>query len=899
MIRQSVVQLERRPRYDLEELRRRLQVGIDDLVRQLYGTDVTLSGSEWRIASATGGKGTSCVIGRRGTKAGLWFDHNPGAQYLKGGVIDLIAAAKGLATAEAIQWAANWINLQPENERRDAGSPDDKLAGPENLARLENNLRRHKAALQYLFDRGLNEATISKFHLGIKEPYRRKTDGKTVIDALCYPLMSSNGEPLSRYGCYNIPDVTQNPVDQNGWGRGSPDTYYSNSIAGKSILFVTEGCKDLWVLDQHITGDPLASRMVLISSSHGSGIPAEWRTPAFWASWEIVYFGHDNDQAGEQMARNVVRFCGREALRARVPEERGKDWTDFFKAGGTVEQFCHLLASAAAVSDPAPERAMTPDAVGEFAANPVNINGAFVNGYLYYPFTVERREVEKSESKNGTIIERMVTSYVTKVLRSDGSVLDIVMLPAPRGTPHERRVLALTDGTRIEREPQPSYYATWQLESLQSFIRSMQDKKSRSLHRSLREILTDVVLHFRRSVWIPYDEDYTVLALYVALSYVYHIFDAIPLVIVSGEKGSGKSELGDAICRVSFNATIIGQGSAASVVRLLNEARGLVVLDDLEAVGRSLEDMSFNDINQMLKLSYKKRTGRKALTDKNGKTTIFDFYGPKVINNTQGVDSILGSRMLYIQTRRMPEPIRQSGEISGSDHDELINLRNELHVWGMANAREVHDRYRRLVDSKKDRDAEISAPLLALAELSEDEILQQSLVLALDRQPARRIDSEDPVELLKEAVYNCIRQGATRQMSGTQLNLELRLIADPHQSQNWTTQIPVWQQAEWIGHQLRNMEIREIHTKVSRVRLYGIITRIYDLRSGYVREVLDDLSVAGISTPETRGPLEFCERMASCAACPYNQVCEATIPGLQRAKALNKGKSGRKAFEIL
>lgn len=38
----------------------------------------------------------------------------------------------------------------------------------------------------------------------------------------------------------------------------------------------------------------------------------------------------------------------------------------------------------------------------------------------------------------------------------------------------------------------------------------------------------------------------------------------------------------------------------------------------------------------MLKLSYKKGTGRKAITDKNGKTTIFDFYGPKVVNNTRG-----------------------------------------------------------------------------------------------------------------------------------------------------------------------------------------------------------------------------------------------------------------------
>jgi hypothetical protein len=505
--------------------------------------------------------------------------------------------------------------------------------------------------------------------------------------------------------------------------------------------------------------------------------------------------------------------------------------------------------------------------------------------------------MERIENRDSTVTERMVTSYVTKVLRSDGAVLDIVLLPAPKGTPNEKRVLSLTDGTRIEREPQPSYYATWQLDSLQSFIRTLQSQQP-AQHRPLRELIANVIGHLKCSVWLPYDDDYTVLALYVALSFVYQVFEAIPLVIVSGEKGTGKSELGDAIARVSFNATVIGQGSAASVVRLLNEARGLVVLDDLEAVGRSLEDTSFSDINQMLKLSYKKRTGRKALTDKNGKTTIFDFYGPKVINNTQGVDSILGSRMIYIQTRKIPQSIRQEAKITGSEPDDLITLRNELHTWGMANARYVYDTYRSFMDSKGDRDDEIYAPLRALAILSGDSILSKSLESALNHQPTRRLDTEDPVELLKEAVYNCIMQGATQEISGAQLSLELRLIADQNLARNWTTQIPLWQQAEWLGHQLRNLEIRDIHVKVSRVRLYGIVTRVYQMRAGYVHEVIEDLAFTGTQAPTQKSALDFCEQTV-CVNCPYNQICSETVLGLKNAKMLNKGKSGRKALEIL
>jgi hypothetical protein len=71
-----------------------------------------------------------------------------------------------------------------------------------------------------------------------------------------------------------------------------------------------------------------------------------------------------------------------------------------------------------------------------------------------------------------------VTSYITKVVRSDGTVLDIVRLAAPRGTPRERQVLALTDGTRIEKEPQLSHYATWELDSIQRQFEIRNEKEN-------------------------------------------------------------------------------------------------------------------------------------------------------------------------------------------------------------------------------------------------------------------------------------------------------------------------------------------------------------------------------------------------------------------------------------
>lgn len=768
----------------------------------------------------------------------------------------------------------------------------DQVAGSENLARLESNLWRNKAALQYLADRGLAPATIRRFHLGIKEPYKRRSDEKIISNVLCCPIISNNGDALSRYCCFAIPGVTENILAEDSWSRGQPKTYYSGSTADKTIVLVADSCYELWVLDQYLAGSDIEDKSVIIAPSHGSAIPGEWKNTEFWSCWSAIYFVHHSNASGEQLARNLSRFCGRDVLRVRVPEAKGQSWTKFFLSSGTVEQFVELIKDAPVLSSPVQVSGGHLDHLGEFAVNPVNINGAFVNGFLYYPFTVERRELEKIERKGQARAERFVTSYVTKIVRSDGAVLDIVSLAAPRGTPHERQVLALTDGTRIEKAPQPSYYATWQLDGIQAFIRATQGKLP-APHRPLKTLLIDVTSHLRRSVWLPYDEDYTILALYVALSYVYQVFEAIPLLMVKGEKGTGKSELGDAVSRVSCNATIIGQGSAASLVRLLNEAHGLVVLDDLESIGRVLEGTAFGDINQMLKLGYKKRTGRKAITDKTGRTTVFDFYGPKIVNNTKGSDSILGSRMLHIQTRHIPDAIHRNVVLTGSEPEELMQLRNEFHAWGMAEARLVYERYTLLLDTKHDRQNEISAPLRAIALLSDDENIQSSLELALKHQSSRRKQIDNPTELLKEAINNCIRRGALEQISAMQIHLEIRSLADEYLEHRIGQKDLTWQRPEWVGHQLKALKIRNIVSKVRRTHLYGVLTRVYSLSPQYVEDTLDSPETIGKDLPIKTDPLDFCE-LISCSECPYDKICANTIKGLKIGKQLNRGKSGRR-----
>ena len=169
-------------------------------------------------------------------------------------------------------------------------------------------------------------------------------------------------------------------------------------------------------------------------------------------------------------------------------------------------------------------------------------------------------------------------------------------------------------------------------------------------------------------------------------------------------------------------------------------------------------------------------------------------------------------------------------------------------------------------------------------------MIRDSLEATLQRQfkSPRSIDS--PADLLKEAVDNCIRQGATEQVTAAQLTLELRRLTE--EDLIYLEQA-VWRRPEWIGQQLRMMGIRDQGLKVGRAPLRHHHTHLRPpsriCQSGGKRYVggRGDL-------PPRRRPFDFCERNM-CSTCPYERICATTIEGLQQAKSLNRGKSGRHA----
>jgi len=732
--------------------------------------------------------------------------------------------------------------------------------------KLKKRLRDNKKAIQYLANRGLSIETIEYFGLGLSSPYYGKKLDCEQADALMYPLRRWDGKFYNKYGYYNIPDVTQNPQDSKSWMSGDVHTYYGGSASGKGLVFVCQEVIDLWRHWQAVEGSSLGKEVLLICSTKESVFPEEWKEPSFWAAWETIYLGHDADEIGEQLTGKLAEWIGKDVRRVRVPAWYGRNWTEFWQGGANMTEFTQLLRDAPLFSLKVQSEFEEGQGYGRFAYKPVNINGAFHNGHLYYAVQILNRAADVISREGDRNIVRDVERLETVVIRSDRTIHSAVTTAAPKGTREKERVMRLTDGTLIDREPQPNKYGTWSWPSIKAYL----DGKSKI--RPLGEILRDVMTNLKASVWLPNDEDYAILTLIVPVTFAQAIFDSVPLIFLNGPAGSGKSEMGRAMARLCCNAYVCGQSSAASIARFIDESRGFVVLDDLEVIGS--RGGQFSELVQALKLSYNKATAVKLWTDiKSMRTQLLDFYGVKMINNTRGTGDILGSRMLKIQTRRIPESLKKEfGNLLPAESTKLSRLRDELHSWTFSNVKRIETAYRTLYPRTPDRSDEITAPLRVMSSLANDPQLNSELEIALTRQNQQVLRLDNPKELLHEALKNLVAQGYDV-ISPTHVTLEMRKLISQGDN-SFSEDMPEWVKPGSVGRMLRSLNVIDGEPEAGRrMRVYGANLRFYTIRAAYLEEVKEWFGKRKTEIlVGMRQPTDFCK---DCESCPYSRLgCE-------------------------
>ncbi|HWS86442.1 MAG TPA: DUF3631 domain-containing protein [Pyrinomonadaceae bacterium] len=251
------------------------------------------------------------------------------------------------------------------------------------------------------------------------------------------------------------------------------------------------------------------------------------------------------------------------------------------------------------------------------------------------------------------------------------------------------------------------------------------------------------------------------------------------------------------------------------------------------------------------------------------RTERLNFFGVKMINNTTGVDQILGSRMLRVQTKKIPDHLKREFEQTSLVSDPKLDaLRDELHTWAFEQVSEVASRYRQLFPKSSDRADEIAAPLVVMADLAGDPDLKSRLEVALTRQKHRGLETEDPVQVMIDALRNLVAQGY-EMISITHLVLEMRSLIHENYGKSFTTEIPEWARPDWVGKQLRTHDLIEVDPgQQERRRLFGAHLRFYPVSRSFVEQVRSAFAEQGV---EVRAggtePTAFCQ---GCEGCVYS-----------------------------
>ena len=869
--------------------------GVQNVVDHLIGAgNYNKNPTTLGMSGYQGGKGNSFQVQLTGQNEGFWYENNRSESPNDSGsgdLVDLWSLTRGLSKGDACKEINEFlggslslqvnVNTTPKLRVIEPKATQKKrladhlgglrLVSDQTVAKYAGRLRRNQPALDYLYGRGLTQETIDFFRLGLRPPYTGK-DNVFRQNALVFPLIGSGGEWFKPYGYYNVPGVSENPVDKNGWCPTSPRVSYNTKrLPTHQYLFVVEGFKDLWILHQKIQGTDLAAHCIIATSTHGSQIPIEVQAdPNIFNGYTKIFVCTDSDPTGVETATAWATYIGTRAYRVNpFPEfkKKGepKDWTDFFKAGRTVNQFTELLKNAEQMTtcklEKTPNNLADYKAGNTYAYRPVDISGAFVNGHLYYPVIAHEVGVDPQTGLMGH-------ARIIKIVRSDRKVMGYRALPMLRRPGAlDEPIYALTDGTIISSIPKVPPNPSWDWDHIQSWING--DKKT----RSISEIIEDLEMIIRSQIWLPHDDDYLILALVLVVTYVQNVFDAVPLVLATGEAGSGKSQLGEVMSKLGANGIILGETSAATITRTLDETRGFLVLDDVEKITKVMKggNLQTDDFLQILKVSYKQSTASRAVTDTKSMTVRnLNFYGVKFMTNTSGIEDILGTRTISIQTRKARTGSFRADEL---DLERLELLRAELHEWSMNTATELHGHYKK--HPTTNRPLEITAPLRAIIDASGRAEWQEHIDRLVERLnlEARAVDS--PTAVVKEAAHRLVKTGY-QSFFVEHVIMEMTTLVPENYMKEHTTDIPEWRQNEWVRNQLHQLGYIPRSTN-KRARPYGRsrLMRLYPVNAMLIEEVDHESPGVLDELDQLHDGATFCKRFGRCMECPYSDIyCE-------------------------
>jgi len=278
-----------------------LAARVDDVCRELLPEGKRKS-NEWKCGSVSGEPGDSLGVHMAGEKAGVWCDFATGET---GDLLDLWAAARGLALVDAIGEAKSFLGVQEQKILRESKKNYAKPEKPKCSASAPE--------LDYLKSRGLTEETLKSFRVA-------GSGGKVY-----FPFIHDDELVMCKWRDINSKKTAPTSKDQKpvlfGW-QAMPDS--------ARRVYITEGEIDAMSMTQ--MGYPALS----VPFGGGTGAKHQWIENEYdrLERFDEIYLAMDTDEPGKQAAAEIIERLGRHRCRYVILPE--KDANECLQQGLSV-----------------------------------------------------------------------------------------------------------------------------------------------------------------------------------------------------------------------------------------------------------------------------------------------------------------------------------------------------------------------------------------------------------------------------------------------------------------------------------------------------------------------------------------------------------------------------------
>jgi hypothetical protein len=226
---------------------------------------------------------------------------------------------------------------------------------------------------------------------------------------------------------------------------------------------------------------------------------------------------------------------------------------------------------------------------------------------------------------------------------------------------------------------------------------------------------------FLRRFMIMGEHEFTVVVLFVPLTYVFRVFEIVCyLRVFSATKRCGKSRLED-ILELLVHAPLASGGmSEAALFRSLAERPRTLLIDEIGKVLGEAQRDRHSDLARVLLNGFQVGKPVQRCVGEGTKQTVVDFdvYGPKVLAGTGRLDDQILDRCFPIELRRKlkTEPVERFRRRTAKT--DAAELRAQLAAWSDTPGDALRDAHPDLPEELDDRGQDIAEPLLAIADLA-------------------------------------------------------------------------------------------------------------------------------------------------------------------------------------